>query len=322
MKIRLSHWARILAAATCLALGQDATFHATVPAVLVPVSITDAKGHHIDGLSADDFALLDDGTPQRIRCDAPGVTTIPFAVVFVIQADDIAATAILKIRKVGSMVAPLVTGEGGQTAVLAYGSTLDLIQNFTAAPEFITRAFDAVKPQEGHKAPMLDAIANAVTILSQRPTNERRIIVTVGESRDRGSKTKFDDVVKLIERQSVTVFSFVYSAYLTPFTTKGTDMPPPGDTDLSAIFTEPARLGKRNAAAALAEYSGGRKLSFATLKGLEQGIGRAGEELHSQYLLSYTPSNRRPGFHAIDVKVKDRPSAVIRARTGYWALEP
>jgi hypothetical protein len=125
-----------------------------------------------------------------------------------------------------------------------------------------------------------------------------------------------------MERQSVTVYSLVYSAYVTPFTTKGSDMPPPdGGTDLTAIFTEPARLGKKNAALELAEYSGGRKLSFATLRGLEQDLGRTGEELHSQYLLTYTPSSRKPGFHTIAVKLKDRPDAMIRARPGYWAAE-
>ena len=304
-----------------LALCQDVTFHATVPAVLVPATVTDTKGHFIDGLTKEDFILLDDGHPQQTRVDAPGVADIPLAVVFAVQADDIAATAILKIRKVGSMIQPLITGDRGHVAVMAYGEEIDLTQDFTSDPEAIKRAFQDIKTQAGHKAKMLDAIANSVTLLGLRPANERRVVVIVGESRDRGSKTRLDDILKLLEQQAVTVFSFVYSAYLTPFTTKASDMPPPEGGNWLDIFIEPARLGKKNAALALAEYSGGRKLSFASVHGLERAIGKTGEELHSQYLLSYTPADRRPGFHTITVKVKDRPEALIRARPGYWAME-
>ena len=86
-------------------------------------------------------------------------------------------------------------------------------------------------------------------------------------------------------------------------------------------MTEVGRLGKMNGAVALTESSGGRKLSFATLRALEKAIGRVGEELHSQYLLSYTPPGRQAGLHTITVKVKDRPDAEVRARPAYWPDE-
>src|ERR1051326_3812641 len=302
-----------------IAFAQDATFRATVPEVLVPATVTDSKGKYIDGLSARDFILLDNGTPQQIRLDTADAATVPLAVLFVVQADEAATAAVLKIRKVGSTIQPLITGERGHAAVLSYGLKPSLVQDFTSDPEEITRAFKAIKSENDGAAAMLDAVAEGATLLVLRPSNERRIIVVVGETRDRGSKTKLTELLKFIERGSITVFSVVYSAYLTPFTTKAGELPPPegGPNFLEAI----TRLGKTNAAAALADASGGRKLSFATLRSLERIMGHVGEELHSQYLLSYTPPRGQPGFHTVTVKLREQPGAIVRNRPGYWSDE-
>lgn len=303
------------------AFSQDPTFRTTVPNVLVPATVTDSRGKYIDGLSSDDFIVLDNGVPQSVRLDTADSTTIPLAVIFAVQADDVAAAAILKIRKVGSTIQPLITGERGHAAVLTYGSKASLIQDFTSDPEEITRAFASIKPEAGRAAAMLDGVAESATLLALRPSNERRIVIVIGESRDRGSKTKMPDVVRMIERESITVFPVVYSAYVTPFTTKASDLPPPSESGggLLDVITETGRLGKINAAVSLADASGGRKMTFATLHSLERIMGRVGEELHSQYLLSYSPPRGQPGFHNVVVKVREHPGAAIRNRPGYWS---
>jgi hypothetical protein len=73
----------------------------------------------------------------------------------------------------------------------------------------------------------------------------------------------------------------------------------------------------------LAQYTGGRHLSFTRLRGLENVISHVGEELHSQYLLSFTPvASEAAGYHSIDVRLKTRPDARVRTRPGYWAAAP
>lgn len=303
----------------CSALAQNATFHQTVHAVLVPTTVTDRKGKYVSGLTADDFVVLDNEVPQAIRLDTTDVTNIPIAVVFAIQTDDAAASAIQKIHKIGPMIQPVITGQAGHVAMVSYGSTVGLEQDFTSDVDEITRAFSNIKAESDRRAPMLDAVSNAVSMLRSRPSNERRIVVVVGETRDRGSKAKIDDVLRMVQRESVTVFSLSYSAYLTPFTTKASELPPPEHQgDIIEIISEMGRMGKTNGAAALAESSGGQKLSFVTLHSLERLIGRVGEELHSQYLLSYTPPSRESGFHTISVKLRDRSDLLVRSRPGYW----
>src|SRR5579872_4681072 len=34
--------------------------------VIVPVIVTDSKGHHVTGLKASDFRILEDGEPQQV----------------------------------------------------------------------------------------------------------------------------------------------------------------------------------------------------------------------------------------------------------------
>jgi VWFA-related protein len=56
----------LLLATLSLFAQQDPTIHLDVQQVLVPVIVTDKKGHHVTGLHASDFKLYEDGAPQAI----------------------------------------------------------------------------------------------------------------------------------------------------------------------------------------------------------------------------------------------------------------
>ena len=54
---------------------------------------------------------------------------------------------------------------------------------------------------------------------------------------------------------------------------------------------------------------------------LEGTIQRIAEEVHRQYVVSFTPPTGSSGeFHSIRVAVKNRPELAVRTRAGYWAL--
>lgn len=125
---------------------------------------------------------------------------------------------------------------------------------------------------------------------------------------------------------SVTIYPVNYSVYKTSYTSRGAERFDGSgsrvyNTDagnLLMIFTEIARLATENAGDALAKYTGGEKVSFAKLSGLERVIGKVGDDLHTQYLLSFQAGDsENKMYHAITVHVK-RAEAVVRARPGYW----
>jgi hypothetical protein len=124
----------------------------------------------------------------------------------------------------------------------------------------------------------------------------------------------------------VTIFTVTYSAYATPFTTKASDLgPPPPDSGINPLawVIEAGRLAKQNIGQTLAEYTGGRHLSFETSHSLENDLAGIGKEIHSQYLLSFRPPpESTPAYHSLQVIVKNHPEATVRARPGYWTSHP
>ena len=157
-------------------------------------------------------------------------------------------------------------------------------------------------------------------MLATRPENYRRVMLILGESRDRGSKHKLSEAIEMAQRAGVVIYSATYSAQGEAWTSKPEDAPTmPGGTDGIGAINEVLRLGKTNDADAFAKATGGRHLSFLRQESLEAALSRTGEEIHSQYLLSFVPrESKNEGLHHLEVKVPKFPDAIVRARAGYW----
>jgi hypothetical protein len=110
-----------LTAVLCVAaLGQDLTIRTRVPLVVAPATVTDGKGRFIDGLRESDFVLLDNGHSRPLHIDTSDIAQIPISIVIAVQSNGFSGPALAKIRKVGSMVEPLITGERGEAAVIRF----------------------------------------------------------------------------------------------------------------------------------------------------------------------------------------------------------
>ncbi len=301
------------------------TIRTTVPLVIVPVSIADDKGNPIDGLSEDDFLVLDDGKPRKVRVDASDAIIAPLSLVIVIQTSDISQPALLKIRPVGAIIAEAVAGANGEVAVIGYNDQVTVLHKFTRDADQVTDTFEALKPGGDTGGKMIDAIAKAADLLEQRPSEKRPLsrrtaIFVIGESKDRGSEANLADVINRTQKLSTTIYGLSYSAYATAFTTKGSDYEPPnrGFDPLMAI-TEVARLAKRNTMEALVTATGGQRISFETKHKLENDLFALSKEIHSRYYVSFTPSeSEEPVFHRLQITIRNRPAAVVHARPGYW----
>ena len=60
---------------------------------------------------------------------------------------------------------------------------------------------------------MIDAMGEMAARMKER--SGRKVMLVIGESRDRGSETGFQKVREQIERESIEVFGIQYSAYAT-----------------------------------------------------------------------------------------------------------
>ena len=85
------------------------------------------------------------------------------------------------------------------------------------------------------------------------------------------------------------------------------------------IFEQVKSIFVPNSHEVYAKFTGGREQSFASISGLEEAVTRIGEEIHSQYLLTYTPAgNSAAGYHQVEVKVLSAANYKITTRQGYW----
>ena len=161
----------------------------------------------------------------------------------------------------------------------------------------------------------------SLAMLGKRKSDRRRILLVIGEKRDRSSKVKFATVLQEAQRQNVLIYWLTYSPFLEPFTAKpktvkskdpakdGELLPPdmaPGN--LLSVFTELAHQGKPDNSVQLTRATGGRSIGFLKQEALEEAIQAIASEVHRQYIVSFTPPPSKAGeYHNIRIEVKGHP---------------
>jgi VWFA-related protein len=76
---------------------------------------------------------------------------------------------------------------------------------------------------------------------------------------------------------------------------------------------------QRNVPETVAQLTGGEYYQFENTSSLVRDLLTISNHVPNRYMLSFHPLSPHPGFHAIDVRVKDYPGLRITARTSYWA---
>jgi len=164
-------------------------FGVSVHYVVAPTIVVDRQGHYIDNLRTNEFRLLDNGKVQTINVDR---AYHPISMVVAIQANSAMEGMLPKIRKVGSLLEPLVVGEAGEVAILAYDHRIRTMLEFTSDSSKFGPALEKITPGSSSSR-MIDSVSEAIRMLSHRPTDHRRVILLIGESRDSTSEGKLRD---------------------------------------------------------------------------------------------------------------------------------
>jgi VWFA-related protein len=127
-------------------------------------------------------------------------------------------------------------------------------------------------------------------LLDQRPEGRRRILLLISGPSDQGSQSTLKDALADAELSNILIYWLNAAHSSTP--------------------EDPVPV--------LTRYTGGQQYALQDRHALERGITQIGEEIHGQYLLSYTPANtNETGFHRIRVVAK-RNGVEVRSRPGYW----
>ncbi len=322
------------------------TFTAPVTNILVPVKVVDSKGAFVTGLHPDQFRLFDNEKEQTIHVDD---SLIPISMVIAIQCNNEVDQILPRINRIGNMVAPLLLGDRGEAAVIAFDSRVRTFQDFTSDPEKITAAVARLR-SGSLSSRLVDAIDAGEHMLRSRPRNTQKVILLISETRDEGSENRGYETLDYLQVNNVTVYQITMSRVLGKLTAPAQDPPPDilppaahyippnwpatpdtvaktyGGAGFGVDFTPAVKELFRNlkylftlpAADIFTRGTGGSKFDFYRGSGLEDAIQRMSAELHLAYMLSYSPNDKEEGgWHAIRVEVTG-PRVVVKNRPGYW----
>ena len=190
---------------------------------------------------------------------------------------------------------------------------------------------------------MIDAVAEATRMLRTRPRNRQRIILLVGETRDISSETRLRTALMDIQVSNVMFYAVDMSRFITTLTAppkpgrpdnrppamSAGSLPPgvpatpttvaqaTGGGGANAgraefiplmveLFRDAKAIFKDNPVEAFTKATGGMEFGFHSQRTLEEAVQSLGEQLHSNYMISYSPNNRdEAGWHEITVDVPD-----------------
>jgi VWFA-related protein len=153
----------IAIAAWSLFAQQDATFRLDVQRVLVPVVVTDKKGHHVTGLHASDFRIFEDGVQQAIASFSSDAAA---------SADDIGALS----KPASGVPAPKPTGPRH-----TYVICIDKLHTSAASAARIRDALEKLfdKEKAGDAQYVLVGIGGQLQVLQAATTNPLAILLKV-----------------------------------------------------------------------------------------------------------------------------------------------
>ncbi|MDQ6665527.1 MAG: VWA domain-containing protein, partial [Acidobacteriota bacterium] len=195
----------------------------TVNFVAAPVTVLDKSGAIVNGLQPAQFHLFDNGKEQNIAVDQ---TFQPISMVIAIEASDRIDSILTQIHKIGPLIEPLVIGDQGEAAVLAYDHRIQELQPFTNDSTKIEKAIQKIHAGSTNSR-MIDAIDRAVFMLRSKPPTHRRIILVIGETRDKSSEGKLKDALIDAQISNVTIYAVDISQISRRLT--GKEQPPRPD---------------------------------------------------------------------------------------------
>jgi VWFA-related protein len=296
------HTIRIAVSAAALAvvplLAQQPTFRAGVDVVRVDVSVSN-RVEHIEGLTAENFEVFDNGVKQKITSVA--TAEVPLEVYLVLDlSGSVQGEPLAQLKRAANaFVDGLVPAD--RVALLTFSKTVTVGQELTNNFQAFKAALAEAKPS-GNTA-LYDAVLKAISM--RVPKDNRPIVVVFTDEGDNASTATVKQVVDAAERSDVTGYGVLPLA----------QRPSVGPGMGGAAFGAPQfQLGFLRS---LADGTGGRVFRASANLPLEDLFEMVLDDARSRYVLTYSPDKTTPGWHKLNVKLVGAKGDVV-ARRGYF----
>lgn len=264
---------------------QQPTFSSRVEGVRVDVLVTDASRRPLQGLTAADFVVRDNGVPQQV--DLVSFGEIPLNVSLAFDLSESVAGARLEQLKAASDALTAALKPVDQSALVAFNHAISLKCPLSLDRTCVRDALNNAVPT-GHTS-LVDGIFAGMVIGESEVG--RSLLVVFSDGLDTVSFLPADRVLEIGRRTDVVVY-------------------PIAPKDARPDFLDD-----------LADLTGGRVLEVDRKGDLSGTFQSILTEFRQRYLLTYTPQNvPRGGWHTLDVRV-NRSGARVKARPGYQSAQ-
>ena len=267
-----------------------------VDLVVLQATVRDHLGHTVKGLTQQDFAVFEDGAPQRIR---------------LFRHEDTPVTVGLVIDHSGSMREKLAEVTAGAQAFVHSSNPNDqmFVVNFNETVSLGlpvgVRFSDSAEqlgssiwgsPAIGTTA-LYDAIIQALNRL-QQGTSEKKVLIVISDGGDNASKASLERVLKLTEQSSAVIYTI-------------------GIFDALDPDKNPKVLRR------LAQESGGEAFFPIHLNETVEICERIARDIRNQYTIGYSSANPKQdgSYHKVRIttQAQDKGKLSVRTRAGYSA---
>ena len=297
----------VIVAASAAPAPAQPVFRSGVDLVQFAVTVVDADGHLVSGLTAEDFVVMEEGQPQRIAYFSRGVEgdleTMPLHLGILfdssasMDADSMFAktAAIRFLRGLDFAVDMTLVEFDTQVRVSRYGSA-----------DF-PRLVERLRGQEaGGMTALYDALG--VYLDGAFSQNGRKVLLLYTDGGDTRSRMRFNELADLVRASDVTVYAVGFQ------TQRRTAL----------------RMRERLRLEEIAGLTGGQAYFPTSADELDEIYEQIRNELEARYSLGFVSTDPttdgawRRVTVSVPVSRPDLENARIRAREGYFApyLEP
>jgi Ca-activated chloride channel homolog len=284
---------------------QRPVFKSSASLVALNVTVVDQQQRFVAGLSADDFAVFEDGVRQDVRFFETRQTPIDLIVLI-----DSSASMRPRMEMVHQAALGFVRTlrDEDRGAVITFDDNVEVVQPLTSDHAQLERAIRGTTARGG------TALHNALYIaLKQfgRPARSstdvrRQALAVLSDGNDTSSLISFEDVQEVARRTGVSVYPISLAGSAAEYDGQGR-----GEAFSKSQF----------ALRQLAKDTGAQAFFPQAIHELDNIYESIARELASQYSIGYSPSNAAADgrFRRILVRLMSRPECRLRARAGYIA---
>jgi VWFA-related protein len=301
------------------------TLKVNVNLVSLYFTVHDKRGGLIPNLTKDDCSILEDKTPQKIK-NFSAESDLPLTLGILLDTSGSQQNVLPMEQQTGSAFVKRILRSKDEAFLVSFDVQVSLMQDFTSNPRLIERAMDEAQINVGggsggvpgigqgpvpvHGTPKGTLLYDAVYQVSNdklRSETGRKAMILLTDGEDQGSSYKITDAIEAAQKANAIIYVLLIA-----------------DRGFYSNYGYGINLGYTGASAMkkMADETGGRMIDVGNNgKKMEAAFQQIEDELRTQYLASYTPTNNKldGSYRKLDVSCKGD-GLKVQTRKGYYAI--